>query len=179
MRARYDCDVNDVVLAVVAGALRNWLLLSRGEPATPTSTVWGHGPDVGVSRHRTRLDRARSGHQRGVAVLATFPSGKTTPWCGCRRSRMPPNRTRPRPASSTPGPSSRLLGFEPPTLHARGIRIAGDVRGATAAAQPGAGDRYNRMLYLGVNADREAMSDLDVPPSLLRDLLDELLAAAP
>ena len=31
---------------------------------------------------------------------------------------------------------------------------------------------YNGMLYLGVNADREAMSDLYVPPSLLRDLLD-------
>ena len=37
---------------------------------------------------------------------------------------------------------------------------------------------YNRMLYLGVNADREAMSDLYVPPSLLRESLDELLAAA-
>ena len=37
---------------------------------------------------------------------------------------------------------------------------------------------YNRMLYLGVNADREAMSDLDVPPSLLRESLDELLEAA-
>ena len=37
---------------------------------------------------------------------------------------------------------------------------------------------YNGMLYLGVNADREAMSDLDVPPSVLRDLLDELLEAA-
>ena len=28
---------------------------------------------------------------------------------------------------------------------------------------------YNRMLYLGVNADRAAASDLYVPPSLLRD----------
>ena len=37
---------------------------------------------------------------------------------------------------------------------------------------------YNRILYLGVNADREATSDLDVPPSVLRDLLDELLEAA-
>ena len=37
---------------------------------------------------------------------------------------------------------------------------------------------YNGMLYLGVNADREAMRDLDVPPSLLRESLDELLAAA-
>ena len=211
VRARYDCDVNDVVLAVVAGALRNWLLLSRGEPATPTSTVRGHGPDVGVSRHRTRLDRARSGHRRGVAVLATFPSGKATPWCGCRRSRMPPNRTRPRPASSTPGPSSRLLGFAPPTLHAMGIRIATsfsarlfnlfitNVPGAqkqmyvagtklleTYAVPPLLPNQvlaigvtsYNRMLYLGVNADREAMSDLDVPPSLLRESLDELLEAA-
>ncbi len=34
------------------------------------------------------------------------------------------------------------------------------------------------MLYLGVNADREAMSDLDVPPSLRRESLYELLAAA-
>ena len=211
VRACYNCDVNDVVLAVVAGALRNWLLLSRGEPATPTSTVRGHGPDVGVSRHRTRLDRARSGHQRGVAVLATFPSGKATPWCGCRRSRMPPNRTRPRPASSTPGPPSRLSGFAPPTLHAIGIRIATglsarlfnlfitNVPGAqkqmyvagtklleTYAVPPLlpnqvlaiGGTSYNRMLYLGVNADREAMSDLDVPPSLLRESLDELLETA-
>ncbi len=38
VRSRYDCDVNDVVLAVIAGALRNWLL-SRGEPVNPTSTV--------------------------------------------------------------------------------------------------------------------------------------------
>ncbi len=34
VRARYDCDVNDVVLAVVAGALRNWLM-SRGEAVAP------------------------------------------------------------------------------------------------------------------------------------------------
>ena len=37
---------------------------------------------------------------------------------------------------------------------------------------------YNGMLYLGVNADREAMRDLDVPPSLLRESLDELLEAS-
>ena len=43
LRARYDCDVNDVVLAVVAGALRNWLM-SRGEPVTPTATVRAMAP---------------------------------------------------------------------------------------------------------------------------------------
>ncbi|MGH3583160.1 MAG: wax ester/triacylglycerol synthase family O-acyltransferase, partial [Mycobacterium sp.] len=44
LRARYDCDVNDVVLAVVAGALRNWLL-SRGEPVTATSSVRAMAPN--------------------------------------------------------------------------------------------------------------------------------------
>ncbi|MDF2582690.1 MAG: diacylglycerol O-acyltransferase [Mycobacterium sp.] len=44
LRARYQCDVNDVVLAVVAGALRNWLL-SRGEPVTATSTVRAMAPN--------------------------------------------------------------------------------------------------------------------------------------
>src|SRR6476659_9570577 len=44
LRARYECDVNDVVLAVVAGALRNWLL-SRGEPVTATSTVRAMAPN--------------------------------------------------------------------------------------------------------------------------------------
>ena len=37
---------------------------------------------------------------------------------------------------------------------------------------------YNGMLYFGINADRDAMSDVDVFPSLLRESLDELLEAA-
>ena len=43
VHARYDCDVNDVVLAVIAGALRNWLL-SRGEPVTASLTVRAMAP---------------------------------------------------------------------------------------------------------------------------------------
>jgi diacylglycerol O-acyltransferase len=37
---------------------------------------------------------------------------------------------------------------------------------------------YNGMLYFGVNADRDAMSDVDMMPILLRETLDELLEAA-
>jgi hypothetical protein len=37
---------------------------------------------------------------------------------------------------------------------------------------------YCGMLYFGINADREAMSDVDVLPTLLREALDELLEAA-
>lgn len=38
IRAKFGGTVNDVVLTVVAGALRNWLL-SRGEPVTASTTV--------------------------------------------------------------------------------------------------------------------------------------------
>ena len=37
---------------------------------------------------------------------------------------------------------------------------------------------YNGSLYYGINADREAMSDVDVFPSLLREALDELREVA-
>ena len=37
---------------------------------------------------------------------------------------------------------------------------------------------YCGMLYFGINADREAMSDVDVLPTLLQESLDELLEAA-
>jgi diacylglycerol O-acyltransferase len=37
---------------------------------------------------------------------------------------------------------------------------------------------YHGMLYFGINADRDAMSDVDVLPGLLQESLDELLDAA-
>lgn len=43
VRARYECAINDVVLAVITGALRNWLL-ARGEPVGPTRTVRALAP---------------------------------------------------------------------------------------------------------------------------------------
>ena len=37
---------------------------------------------------------------------------------------------------------------------------------------------YCGMLYFGINADRDAMSDVDVLPTLLAESLEELLEAA-
>jgi len=37
---------------------------------------------------------------------------------------------------------------------------------------------YNGMLYFGINADRDAMSDVDLLPGLLSQSLDELLEAS-
>ena len=37
---------------------------------------------------------------------------------------------------------------------------------------------YNGMMYFGINADRDAMSDVDVLPVLLAESLEELIEAA-
>ncbi len=52
----------------------------------------------------------------------------------------------------------------PPLLHNQALAI-----GVTS---------YNGMLYYAINADRKAMSDVDVLPGLLHESLDELLEAA-
>ena len=43
LRTRFDCDVNDVVLSVVTGALRNWLM-SRGQSVSTGLTVRAMAP---------------------------------------------------------------------------------------------------------------------------------------
>jgi hypothetical protein len=37
---------------------------------------------------------------------------------------------------------------------------------------------YNGKVYFGINADREAMSDVDLLPALLKQSLEELLEAS-
>ncbi len=211
VRARYDCDVNDVVLAVVAGALRNWLL-SRGEPVTPTTTVRAMAPmsvypDVDLD----------TGGGPGQAIsevspfLVDLPVGEGN--AVVRLSQIA-HVTESHPTASSLVDARTIVtlsGFAPPTLHAMGIRVATtfsarsfnllitNVPGAqkqmfvagtklleTYAVPPLLNNQvlaigvtsYNGMLYFGINADRDAMSDVDVLPSLLRESLDELLEAA-
>ena len=170
VRARYDCDVNDVVLAVVAGALRNWLL-SRGEPVTATTTVRAMAPMSVYPDADLDYDRTRSGHQRGVAV-----PGRPSRRGGQRGGAAVPDRARHRVASDRGQPGGRqnhrhavgvratdvarhgnsrrdeFLGAAvQPVDHQRARRAEADVRRrhqtardvlrAAAAEQPGAGDR--------------------------------------
>jgi diacylglycerol O-acyltransferase len=123
LRARYDCDVNDVVLAVVAGALRNWLL-SRGEPVTSTSTVRAMAP-MSVYPD-AELDATGPGQAISEVspFLVDLPVGEGN--AVVRLSQI---------AHATESASSAvsfvdartivtLSGFAPPTLHAMGIRVA-------------------------------------------------------
>ena len=210
VRARYDCDVNDVVLAVVAGALRNWLL-SRGEPVTSTATVRAMAP---MSVYPD-ADLETTGPGQAISEVSPFlvdlPVGEGN--AVVRLSQIAHATESASTAGSLVDARTivTLSGFAPPTLHAMGIRVATtflarqfnllitNVPGAqkqmyvagtklleTYAVPPLLNNQvlaigvtsYNGMLYYGINADRDAMSDVDVLPSLLRESLEELLEAA-
>jgi diacylglycerol O-acyltransferase / wax synthase len=210
VRARYDCDVNDVVLAVVAGALRNWLL-SRGEPVTATTTMRAMAP---MSVYPD-ADLDATGPGQAISAVSPFlvdlPVGEGN--AVVRLSQIAHATESHSTAASLVDARTivTLSGFAPPTLHAMGIRVATtfsarqfnllitNVPGAqkqmyvagtklleTYAVPPLLNNQvlaigvtsYNGSLYFGINADRDAMSDVDVLPSLLRESLDELLEAA-
>jgi WS/DGAT/MGAT family acyltransferase len=210
LRARYDCDVNDVVLAVVAGALRNWLM-SRGEPVTSTSTVRAMAP-MSVYPD-AELDTTGPGQAISEVspFLVDLPVGEGN--AVVRLSQIAHATESVSTAASLVDARTivTLSGFAPPTLHAMGIRVATsfsarqfnvlitNVPGAqkqmylagtklleTYAVPPLLNNQvlaigvtsYNGMLYFGINADRDAMSDVDVFPTLLAESLDELLEAA-
>jgi WS/DGAT/MGAT family acyltransferase len=210
VRARYGCDVNDVVLAVIAGALRNWLL-SRGEPVAPTTTVRAMAP---MSVYRDdHSDSSDPGQviSRVTPHLVDLPVGEGN--AVVRLSQIAhateSDPTAPRLADARS--IVTLSGFAPPTLHAMGIRVATNfparVFNLLITNAPGAQSQryiagtkiletyavppllknqalaigvtsYNGTLYFGINADRDAMSDVVMLPALLRESLDELLEAA-
>ncbi|MGE2720941.1 WS/DGAT/MGAT family O-acyltransferase [Mycolicibacterium celeriflavum] len=210
VRARYDCDVNDVVLAVVAGALRNWLM-SRGEPVTSTTRVRAMAP-MSVYPD-AELDATGPGQaiSEVTPFLVDLPVGEGNPVV--RLSQIAHATESASTAASLVDARTivTLSGFAPPTLHAMGIRVATtfsarqfnllitNVPGAqhqmyiagtklleTYAVPPLLSNQvlamgvtsYNGVVYFGINADRDAMSDVDVLPGLLRESLEELLEAA-
>jgi diacylglycerol O-acyltransferase / wax synthase len=198
VRSRHGGDVNDVVLATIAGALRTWLF-TRGVrvPTTtsvralvPVSVLTGEGPNrvaeyvvdlpVGEASPAMRL------HQVSYAMKAHQETGRAV------RART----------------LADMAGFAPPTLHALGARVAsslsrrifnlvvtnvpgpqtplyvgGAPMRATYPVVPLAKGQalaigltsYNGAVCFGLNADRDAMSDLDVLAQCIPDALSELV----
>ncbi|TRW81128.1 wax ester/triacylglycerol synthase family O-acyltransferase [Mycolicibacterium sp. 018/SC-01/001] len=210
VRARYDCDINDVVLAVVAGALRNWLL-SRGEPVTATTTVRAMAP---MSVY-PEPDGDSAGAGQSIGEVAPFlidlPVGEGN--AVVRLSQIAHATESHSTVGSLVDARSiiTMSGFAPPTLHAMGIRVATSFSARQfnllITNAPGAQNQmyiagtkllesyavppllhnqalaigvtsYNGTLYFGINADRDAMSDVDMLPDLMREALDELVEAA-
>ncbi|GFG72885.1 WS/DGAT/MGAT family O-acyltransferase [Mycobacterium botniense] len=210
VRARYDCDINDVVLAVVTGALRGWLL-ARGEALAPTALIRAMAPMPVYPE--SRFDARNPGRAIGQVIpfLVDLPVGEGN--AVVRLSQIA-HATESHPVAGSLVDARTMLtlsGFAPPTLHAMGIRVAtgfsARMFNLLITNAPGgqaqmyiAGAKlleayavppllhnqalaigvtsYNGMLYFGINADHDAMSDVDLLPSLLSESLDELLEAA-
>jgi WS/DGAT/MGAT family acyltransferase len=207
VRSAHGCTVNDVVLTVVTGALRTWLL-SRGEPVTADRRVralvplWvGPPPDAPE-------DAARPG--RVVSTIVDLPVGEPRPAVRLQhvahamRAHTAGGRTVPA------GALARLGGHAPPTLHALGARAASGIArrifNLVVTNVPGpqvplyavgarmretypvvplaAGQAlaigitsYDGGVFYGLNGDRDALPDLDVVAHTIDEALDELLAS--
>lgn len=210
VHSRYNCDVHDVVLAVITGALRNWLL-SRGEALAPTATVRAMAP-LPVYVDET-FDAASRGEAMSQVApfLVDLPVGEGN--AVVRLSQISHATESNSTTASLVDARTivTLSGFAPPTLHAMGIRVATKLSARLfnllITNAPGAQSQmyiagakllesyavppllhkqvlaigvtsYNGALYFGINADRDAMRDVDVLPGLLNESLEELLEAA-
>ncbi|MBN1093777.1 wax ester/triacylglycerol synthase family O-acyltransferase [Blastococcus sp. TML/M2B] len=203
VRKAHGGTVNDVLLAVLTGALREWLL-SRGEPVVGGTSVRALVP---VS---LQDDEPGSGN-RVTSHLVDLPVGEPNPRVRlahlgyAMRGIGGPGR------SVTAESLIALTGFAPPTLHALGARAARGLSrrlfNLVITNVPGpqvplyaAGGRmlevfpvvplargqglsigmtsYNGTVFFGFNADRDSVGDVDVLADLVEQQVAELVEAA-
>jgi len=194
--------VNDVLLAVVTGALREFLL-SRGQPVVSSTSVRALVP---VSVQGEDLEPG----PKVSSFLVDLPVGETNP--RLRLTRLSYAMRGVAAQGQAVGADSliALTGFSPPTLHALGARAA---RGLSrrmftlvVTNVPGpqvplyaAGSRmlevfpvvplargqglsvgmtsYAGRVIVGLNADQDGVGDVDVLADLLEQEIADLLAA--
>jgi diacylglycerol O-acyltransferase len=203
VREEHHHTINDVVLAMISGGLRSWLL-TRGESIRPGSSLAavvpmsvteddGEPTSLGsqVAPHLQRLPTGEANalmrlHQVAYDTQAHKDSGRAV----AARS------------------LADIAGFAPTTLHALGVRTSTDVvrkqHDLVITNVPGpqvplfaAGAKlvasypvlplsaghllaigvtsYNGEIFFGLNADRDAIGDLGVLAQCLLDALEELL----
>ncbi len=205
VRAAHGCTVNDVVLATVSGALRTWLL-TRGEKVTPTTVVRAMVPlsirndpaknelgsrvtpyyvdlPVGEGSAVMRLHQvsfALRGHKdSGTSVgaddlvqLSGFAPA-TIHALGARTASVLTRRLFNLVVTNVPGPQfplyaagARMLEMYPvvPLIRDQALAV-----GLTS---------YDGSVCFGLNADRDAMADVDVLAGCLEESLAELVGTA-
>jgi WS/DGAT/MGAT family acyltransferase len=202
VREAHGGTVNDVVLTTVAGALRSWLM-TRGEAVTPTTTIRAMVPvsvraesqqgqlgnrvssyfvdlPVGEGNAVMRLHQvsfAMRGHKEsGQAVGADAIvqlSGFAPPTLHSLGARVASGFTRRLfnlVVTNVPGPQfplyaagARMLEMYPVVPLAKGQAVS---IGLTS---------YDGGVFYGLNADRDAMPDIDVLAGLIEESLVELV----
>jgi len=204
IRKVHGGTINDVVLAVVAGALREWMM-TRGESVSSRSAVRALVP-VSV-----RAGDASSGNHI-AAFLVDLPVGE--PQAVVRLHRISYEMEQLKSTGQMVGAQALvgIAGFAPPTLHAAAARTANDwsrrMFNLVVTNVPGPQFRlyadgalmlaaypvvplakgqavsigltsYDGGIYFGLNADRDAMTDVDVLAECLQAALAELLDTVP
>ncbi|GAA4331864.1 wax ester/triacylglycerol synthase family O-acyltransferase [Klenkia terrae] len=192
--------VNDVLLATVTGALREWLL-SRGEPVVGSTSIRALVP---VSVRPDDADEDAEGTVVS-SLLLDLPVGEPNPRVRVARIGYAMRGAAQGGQSVGADALVALSGFAPPTLHALGARAASGLSrrlfNLVVTNVPGpqvplyaAGARmlevfpvvplargqglaigltsYDGTVYFGLNADRDSVSDVDV----LADLIEQEVA---
>jgi diacylglycerol O-acyltransferase / wax synthase len=203
IRETHGHTVNDVVLAVVTGALRSWLL-TRAESLTPASSLTALVPmsvtdDGGAP---TSLGSQVAPH------LQSLPVGEPNALIRLHQIAFATQAHKDTGRAVDARTLSDIAGFAPSTLHALGVRVSTEtirkqhdllitnVPGPQVALYAAGAEMvasypvlplsaghllaigvtsYNSAVYFGLTADRNAIADLDVLAQCLGDALDELL----
>lgn len=196
--------VNDVVLATLTGALREWLM-TRGEPISTSSTVRAMVP---LSVQDAEIDSHVGGPV--VAVFVDLPIGE--PSAAMRLQQVSYRMGKQLSDGRAIGAVglAGLAGFAAPTLHSMAARAASamsrrvfnlvisNVPGPQQPRYAGPArllasfpviplaqgqalaiglTSYDGRVYLGLNADRDAMPDLAVLADCIDSALAELVQA--
>jgi diacylglycerol O-acyltransferase len=204
VRASLGGTVNDAILAVVAGALRSWLM-ARGEGVSQGDVIKALLP---VSIAVPSAASGEAGGNRVSGTLVELPVGEPDP--AVRLQQISFQLAKLEEGGHFVGAEAivNIAGFGPPTLHALGARasssLSSKVYNLVITNVPGpqrplyaAGSQmiaaypvvpltknqalsiglisYNGGVYLGLYADRDALPDLDVLVSCLQESIDELL----
>ena len=202
IRKTHGGTINDVVLATVSGALRSWLL-TRGESVNAATTIRAmipvsvrsggqEGPSgnrvssyfvdlpVGEGNPVMRLHQVsfamrghkESGQSVGAEALVQM-SGFAPPTIHSLGARVASGMTRRLfnvVVTNVPGPQfplyaagARMLAMYPVVPLAKGQAVSIGL------------NSYDGGVYYGLNADRDAMPDIDVLADLIEESLSELV----
>ena len=203
VRKSHGGTVNDVVLATVAGALRVWLL-TRGESVTPATSVRAMVPvsvrsddqggtlgnrvsaifvdlPVGEPSPVVRLHQVsytmKAHKESGQSVAAdaiVALSGFAPPTIHSAAARLASGFSRRLfnvVVTNVPGPQFPLYAAGAPMLECYPVVPLSKGQAVSVGLTS-----YNGGVYYGLNADRDAMPDLDVLAQCLVDALSELEA---
>jgi diacylglycerol O-acyltransferase / wax synthase len=200
IRAAHGGTINDIVLSVIAGALRAWMM-TRGESVTHASSVRAMVP-VSV----------RSGSDEGgnqiAAFLCDLPIGEPDPVIRLERIRFEMDLLKETGQMLGATALVGVASFTPPTVHSLGARVVSGlsrrVYNTVITNVPGpqfplyaAGAQmlsahpvvplargqavsvgltsYNGGVFFGLNADRDAMPDVEVLAQCIEDSVAAML----